>query len=104
MSDPSILDAIKGTVAHGRTEFARALSGVVGIVLSDEEFALARAEYAARYRPDDPEDFVSRHSVWLDVLTANGKTRIYRQSAFAGLLFQLADPQPVPPAAPSPGA
>jgi hypothetical protein len=94
VSDPSILDALKRHTAMGRQEFGRALSGVTGIVLTDEDFERARAEAAERYHPEDSERFIVAHSVWLDVITANGKTRLWRQSSLARALLEQGFPIP----------
>lgn len=93
--------AIKRMVARGRVDSGGKLSGVTGIVLSDADFAQARADTAmvqcSSVGFTDPEKearFVAAHSVWFDILTANGKTRIYRKGALDSALFQLAYPQP----------
>ncbi len=98
MSEPNILDAIKRSTAANRQEFGRALSGVTGIVLADEDFERARSDVAERYHPEDGrftrEQFIHAHSVWVDVLTANGKTRLWRQSSLARALIEQGFPIP----------
>lgn len=88
----SAIVAIKSAVAHARADFA--LTGLSGVALEDQAFALALAEYVSLFVPEDPDGFTARRSAWLDIITANGKTPICRQGAFAGLLFQLAEPRP----------
>lgn len=100
MSEELILDALKRTVARGRAEFGRALTGVTGVVLSDEDFLRACAECAERYHPEDPERFQLAHSVWFDITTANGKTRFWRHGSLARALIEQGFP--IPPGDPKP--
>ncbi len=96
MSEPTILEAAKRMLARARVDHGRSLCQLSGLVFEDEDYAVLLAEAAERYHPEDTAGFIVRHSTWIDINTANGVTRLYRRGAFAGLLFQLAEPKPAP--------
>ena len=99
----SIFESVKRMIARARAEHGRSLCRLSGLVFEDEDYGVVLSEVAAKYHPEEPAAFVARHSAWLDINTANGVTRIYRKGAFAGLLFQLAGPNPPGPKLPEAG-